>query len=204
MIPEFVSIAREVYHGADIRELDHSIIGKEKSTTNKRQLIELRLRLNTLTERQIELLSTGSLDEEKQITHLALSKAYQFYKDFVIETIREKYQVYDFILTELDYNTFVSSKKIKELNKQYRDKNEATDVLSFPIDEEILGDIIISAERAAAQAQEYGHSLKRELAYLTVHGILHLFGYDHHNKEGKSEMRQKEERVLTQLNISRD
>jgi len=112
MIPEFVSIAREVHHGADIRELDHSIIGKEKSTTNKRQLIELRLRLNTLTERQIELLSTGSLDEEKQITHLALSKAYQFYKDFVIETIREKYQVYDFILTELDYNTFVSSKKI--------------------------------------------------------------------------------------------
>lgn len=99
---------------------------------------------------------------------------------------------------------FVTNEKIKELNKKYRNKDEATDVLSFPIDEEILGDIIISAERAAAQAKEYGHSLKRELAYLTVHGILHLFGYDHHNKEEKSEMRQKEERVLTQLNISRD
>ncbi|MFW6280410.1 MAG: rRNA maturation RNase YbeY [Halanaerobium sp.] len=99
---------------------------------------------------------------------------------------------------------FVTNEKIRELNKKYRKKDEATDVLSFPIDEEILGDIIISTERAAAQAKEYGHSLKRELAYLTVHGILHLFGYDHHNKKEKSEMRQKEERVLTQLNISRD
>ena len=99
---------------------------------------------------------------------------------------------------------FVDNEMIKELNNQYRDKNEATDVLSFPMDNEILGDIIISAERAVAQAEEYGHSVKRELAYLTVHGILHLFGYDHYNKEEKDEMRQKEERVLTQLNISRD
>ena len=68
----------------------------------------------------------------------------------------------------------------------------------------MLGDIIISASRAAEQAEEYGHSLKRELAYLTVHGMLHLFGYDHHSKEEKDEMRQKEERVLTQLDISRD
>ena len=99
---------------------------------------------------------------------------------------------------------FVSNQKIKELNTKYRDKNEATDVLSFPIDAEMLGDIIISASRAAEQAEEYGHSLKRELAYLTVHGMLHLFGYDHHNAEEKKEMRQKEERVLTQLDISRD
>lgn len=99
---------------------------------------------------------------------------------------------------------FVSNQKIKELNTKYRDKNEATDVLSFPIDAEMLGDIIISASRAAEQAEEYGHSLKRELAYLTVHGMLHLFGYDHHSAEEKKEMRQKEERVLTQLDISRD
>jgi probable rRNA maturation factor len=82
--------------------------------------------------------------------------------------------------------------------------NEATDVLSFPIDDEMLGDIIISANRALEQSKEYGHSLKRELAYLTVHGMLHLFGYDHHSEEEKNEMRQKEERVLTQLGISRD
>ena len=99
---------------------------------------------------------------------------------------------------------FVTNQKIKELNLKYRDKNEATDVLSFPIDAEMLGDIIISAIRAAEQAEEYGHSLKRELAYLTVHGMLHLFGYDHHSAEEKKEMRQKEERVLTQLDISRD
>lgn len=99
---------------------------------------------------------------------------------------------------------FVDNQQIKELNKKYREKNEATDVLSFPIDDEMLGDIIISASRAAEQAEEYGHSLKRELAYLTVHGMLHLFGYDHHSKEEKDEMRQKEERVLTQLDISRD
>ncbi len=99
---------------------------------------------------------------------------------------------------------FVSNKQIKELNTKYRDKDEATDVLSFPIDDEILGDIIISTQRASEQAEDYGHSLKRELAYLTVHGMLHLFGYDHHGKEEKCEMRQKEERVLTQLDISRD
>lgn len=99
---------------------------------------------------------------------------------------------------------FVNNQQIKELNNKYRDKNEATDVLSFPIDEEMLGDIIISTRRAADQAEEYGHSLKRELAYLTVHGMLHLFGYDHHSQEEKNEMRQKEERVLTQLEISRD
>ena len=99
---------------------------------------------------------------------------------------------------------FVDNQQIKKLNNKYRDKNEATDVLSFPIDDEMLGDIIISSLRAAEQAEEYGHSLKRELAYLTVHGMLHLFGYDHHSQEEKNEMRQKEERVLTQLDISRD
>ncbi|MFW6251767.1 MAG: rRNA maturation RNase YbeY [Halanaerobium sp.] len=99
---------------------------------------------------------------------------------------------------------FVSNQQIKELNSKYRDTDQTTDVLSFPIDEEMLGDIIISAKRAAEQALEYGHSLKRELAYLTVHGMLHLFGYDHQSEEEKKEMRQKEERVLTQLGISRD
>lgn len=99
---------------------------------------------------------------------------------------------------------FVTKAKIKELNNDYRDKDSVTDVLSFPMDAEVLGDIIISAQIASEQAQEYKHSLKRELAYLTVHGMLHLFGYDHHGQEEKNEMRQKEERVLTQLGISRN
>ncbi|ADQ15096.1 rRNA maturation RNase YbeY [Halanaerobium hydrogeniformans] len=99
---------------------------------------------------------------------------------------------------------FVSNEEIKKLNKKYRNIDAATDVLSFPIDDEVLGDIIISSERAVSQAEEYGHSLKRELAYLTVHGILHLFGYDHHGQEEKNKMRQKEERILTELDLSRD
>lgn len=99
---------------------------------------------------------------------------------------------------------FVSNEEIRKLNKKYRELDEATDVLSFPIDDEVLGDIIISSQRAALQAEEYGHSLKRELAYLTVHGILHLFGYDHHGQEEKNKMRQKEERILTELDLSRD
>lgn len=98
---------------------------------------------------------------------------------------------------------FVKNQQIKELNSKYRAKNAVTDVLSFPIDEEVLGDIIIATKRAKEQAADYGHSFKRELAYLTVHGMLHLFGYDHQNEKEKKEMRQKEERVLTQLGIER-
>lgn len=99
---------------------------------------------------------------------------------------------------------FVTKSKIKELNNDYRDQDSVTDVLSFPMDAEVLGDIIISAQIASEQAKEYNHSLKRELSYLTVHGMMHLFGYDHHGQEEKNEMRQKEERVLTQLGISRN
>lgn len=99
---------------------------------------------------------------------------------------------------------FVDNEKIRTLNNKYREKNEHTDVLSFPLDDDILGDIVISAARALEQSVDYGHSLKRELAYLTVHGMFHLFGYDHHSDEEKDEMRQKEERVLTQLDIDRN
>ncbi|RCW45388.1 MULTISPECIES: rRNA maturation RNase YbeY [unclassified Halanaerobium] len=98
----------------------------------------------------------------------------------------------------------VDNEQIKELNIKYRDKHEATDVLSFPIGDEILGDIVISAERALQQAKDYGHSFAREIAYLTVHGVLHLFGYNHYGEEEKKMMRQKEERVLAQLDLRRN
>ena len=87
--------------------------------------------------------------------------------------------------------TFVDNNRIHELNKEYRDKDSATDVLSFPLGEngeydidedngcKLLGDIVISMERAMEQAELYGHSLQREVAYLTVHSMLHLLGYDH-------------------------
>ena len=112
--------------------------------------------------------------------------------------------------------SFVDNNRIHELNLEYRNKDSATDVLSFPmgengeydIDEDngckILGDIVISMERATEQAELYGHSLQREVAYLTVHSMLHLLGYDH--EAGGLEavrMREKEEAVLIQLGLPR-
>ena len=112
--------------------------------------------------------------------------------------------------------TFVDNARIHELNKEYRDKDSATDVLSFPlgqdgqydVDEDngckILGDIVISMERALEQAELYGHSLQREEAYLTVHSMLHLLGYDHETSGLEAvRMREKEEAVLVQLGLPR-
>ncbi len=97
---------------------------------------------------------------------------------------------------------------IKSLNGQYRGKNAPTDVLSFPLfdengtlDDAELGDIVISLERAASQAAEYGHSLNREVAFLTAHSMLHLMGYDH--EETEDEMFERQEEILKSLNITR-
>ena len=112
--------------------------------------------------------------------------------------------------------TFVDNNRIHELNKEYRDKDSATDVLSFPLGEngeydidedngcKILGDIVISMERAMEQAELYGHSLQREVAYLTVHSMLHLLGYDHLD-EGpmKAQMRAREEAIMALLGLDR-
>lgn len=99
----------------------------------------------------------------------------------------------------------VDNEYIKELNNKYRNKDEATDVLSFPQeDEDLLGDIIISIPRAREQAEEYNHSLAREIGFLTVHGMFHLTGYDHHQQDEKEEMRAKEEEVLAQFNLTRE
>ena len=111
----------------------------------------------------------------------------------------------------------VDNEAIRELNREYREIDRATDVLSFPLCEPgdyevnpatnlcLLGDIVISAERAHEQAQEYGHSFQREIAFLTVHSMLHLLGYDH--EAGGIEavhMREKEEKLLSLMNITRD
>ncbi|MCI5739603.1 MAG: rRNA maturation RNase YbeY [Ruminococcus sp.] len=113
--------------------------------------------------------------------------------------------------------TFVDDARIQELNKQHRNIDKATDVLSFPLGEngvydinpetgaKMLGDIVISMERAVAQAEEYGHPLQREVAFLTVHSMLHLLGYDHVNGGLEAvHMREKEEAVLTQLGLKRN
>lgn len=108
---------------------------------------------------------------------------------------------------------FVDNEAIREMNREYRDKDSATDVLSFPmyeadeeIDEEeeiLFGDIVISLERAQEQCQEYGHSLEREVMYLLVHGLLHLAGYDHMEEEEKKEMRAQEEKLLAVIGAIR-
>ncbi len=112
--------------------------------------------------------------------------------------------------------TLTNNEYIHKLNKQYRRIDRPTDVLSFALNEgeepavvdgpdiNMLGDIIISVERAVEQAAEYGHSVEREMAFLTVHGMLHLLGYDHMEEADRREMRQEEEYVMGKLGISRD
>lgn len=105
--------------------------------------------------------------------------------------------------------SLVDNKEIRQLNRDYRGKDMETDVLSFPIDDDIdlplplLGDIIISLEKARDQAEEFQHSLVREISYLTVHSMFHLMGYDHMEEEEKRIMREKEKRVMERLNIFR-
>lgn len=109
----------------------------------------------------------------------------------------------------------VDDQRIHALNLEYRGVDRPTDVLSFALQEEteeepdlefeddLLGDIVISAERAREQAEEYGHSFERELVYLAVHGTLHLLGYDHEEEQDKLEMRNKEEEVMAKLGLER-
>jgi len=109
--------------------------------------------------------------------------------------------------------TFTDNEGIKALNKQYRDKDIETDVLSFPMGEngvydtnpetgaQILGDVVISMEKARDQAELFGHSLQREVGYLTAHSVLHLLGYDHMEKLERVRMREKEELVMEQLGL---
>ena len=112
---------------------------------------------------------------------------------------------------------FVDDDTIHQLNKQHRDIDRATDVLSFPLGEngvydinndtgaKLLGDIVISIPHALDQADRYGHSLQREIGFLTVHSMLHLLGYDHVNGGIESvRMREKEETVLTKLGLKRN
>lgn len=96
--------------------------------------------------------------------------------------------------------------EIQVLNEQYRAKDKVTDVLSFPpadldIELPILGDVVICLQRAIEQAQEQGHSLKRELSFLFVHGLLHLLGYDHANKEDELVMFALQKKILNRLGI---
>ncbi len=117
---------------------------------------------------------------------------------------------------------FVDDERIRELNKMHRDIDRSTDVLSFPMfeydengeiiedfadfnkkGELLLGDIVISLEHAQKQAEEYGHSYLREVGFLTVHSMLHLFGYDHMNEEDEKEMFSCQEEILNEMGLKR-
>ena len=112
--------------------------------------------------------------------------------------------------------TFVDNAQIKAMNAEYRSIDRETDVLSFPLYEagEIkvsedestaLGDIVISLEKAESQAKEYGHSFEREVAFLTVHSVLHLLGYDHETgQEDEKEMFGRQEEILKKMKLGRD
>lgn len=115
--------------------------------------------------------------------------------------------------------TLTTPEEIRKINNEFRNIDKETDVLSFPMFEKIeldemvqagkneipetIGDVIVSIERVQEQAEEYGHSFERELAYMVVHGFYHLMGYDHMVEEDKVVMRAKEENVLNKLNIIR-
>jgi len=98
---------------------------------------------------------------------------------------------------------FVSDETIKDLNKTYRSIDKVTDVLSFPDNVNYLGDCFIAPDQAFRQAIEYGHSRLREIAFLAVHGYLHLTGYDHETKQEEEKMIERQESILRQAGIIR-
>lgn len=109
--------------------------------------------------------------------------------------------------------TFVDMEEIQQLNREYRDTDSVTDVLSFPqfeskdkfpkVGEIIMGDVVICTEKAMLQAEEFGHSPEREIIYLFTHSLLHLMGYDHMEEDEKRIMRQKEEAVMNRIDLGR-
>lgn len=114
--------------------------------------------------------------------------------------------------------SFMTNAEIQEINRDYRGKDTPTDVISFAMEElgegemdikiegapRLLGDILISVERAKEQASDYGHSEERELGFLAIHGFLHLLGYDHLEEEEEKEMTKKQEEILQSFGLRRE
>ncbi len=132
------------------------------------------------------------LEEEKKLIEYAL-----------------KYKKLDNVIFNV---IFVDNNQIRQINKEYRNIDHETDVISFALEDNkdidfefgrLLGDIYISVDKMKEQAKEYGHSEKREMAFLTIHGLLHLLGYDHMNKEDEEEMFKEQELILNGYGIKR-
>lgn len=154
-----------------------------------------------------EILYQG-LEEKKEYEQIAEKVLRQCFKEENLENTKLSITI---ILT--------TPENIHKINKEYRGIDKATDVLSFPIfekdeleqklqkndfvQEDVLGDIIISIDQVQQQAKEYEHSFEREFSYMLVHGFYHLMGYDHIQEEDKIKMRPKEEKILAKLEINR-
>ena len=138
--------------------------------------------------------------------------------DIDIPELEEVKKFIDFALKKLELENvvfnviIVDNEEIHKINKEYRGIDRPTDVISFALedddsfiqlDKRILGDIYISIDKAKEQANEYGHKLLRELCFLTIHGILHLLGYDHMKEEDEKVMFGLQERVLSEYGIER-
>lgn len=143
------------------------------------------------------------------------------YEELIKKVVTQCFKTENLLNTKLYINIILTTpENIHEFNKKYRNIDNPTDVLSFPMFEkseleekvksnqfsenpDILGDMIISIDQVAKQAKLYGHSFERELAYMVVHSFYHLLGYDHIKEEDKKVMRKKEENVLDILEIKR-
>ena len=164
------------------------------------------------------------MKENCEIIYKNLEKK-QKYESTIKQVVTECFKKENLDKTNLYMSiTLTNPEEIEKLNMQYRNIDRPTDVLSFPMFEkdeldnfikenskntdvneegDILGDIVISIPRVYEQAEEYGHSFERELAYMVVHGFYHLMGYDHIEENDKKVMRAKEESVLNELGIKR-
>ena len=155
-----------------------------------------------------------------EITYLDIEEN-EKYEQIIKPVIEACYKEENLLNSKLTTQiTLTNPDNIRKFNKDYRNIDKETDVLSFPMFEkgdldlkiknqdfkfeDILGDMVISIERVQAQAVEYGHSFERELSYMVVHSFYHLMGYDHMEENDKKIMREKEEVILNKLNITRD
>ena len=136
-----------------------------------------------------------NIDKELEKVHEVLS--------YGLKKLKQEEVIFNVIIVDNDY--------IHNLNKTYRGIDRETDVISFALEDDktfnleirVLGDVYISIDKAISQSEEYGHSLLRELCFLAVHGMLHLLGYDHMNKEDEIVMFQLQEEILDEMGIKR-
>jgi len=127
------------------------------------------------------------------------------YKKTILKALKTAFQVVEYKQKAIINIILVNDERIRELNRQYRGFDKPTDVISFENDAVLdeLGDVFLSIDRTIAQAEEYGHSFERELAFLTVHGFLHCLGYDHLNEADEKEMFTLQNQILNQAKFTR-